>query len=407
MTEQSFRILDEGLDAVEGFFTRGIHCGIKKSKKDLAIILSRVPAAAAGVFTRNTVIAAPVIITRENVRRGGTLQAIVVNSGIANACTGTRGIDDARFMAQVVADEFSLEDPSLVGVASTGVIGDFLPLGKIEKGVRLIHKHIYEKSGDHSAANAIMTTDTFPKERSVSLTIEGKEVRLAAIAKGAGMIRPDMATMLSFLITDAAVDSETLQDILRESVDESFNRVTVDGDTSTNDMVLMLANGESGISTINRDHPEFFKLKEALRWICVELAKDLVRDGEGATKFINVVVEGAASREDARKAAYTVAESMLVKTAIFGEDPNWGRVMAALGRSGASFKPERVSFSVNGTPFVRNGIGASEKGRATLFDAVRTKTIDMVIQLGAGEESFNVWTCDLSLDYVKINSLYS
>ncbi len=407
MQEQSFRILDKGLDAVEGFFSCGINCGIKKSRKDLAILFSRVPATAAGVFTRNSVVAAPVTVTREHLQRGGNLQAVVINSGVANACTGSRGLDDARFVAHVVAREFSIPDPALVGVASTGVIGDFLPLEKIETGVRLLRERAYEKCGDHSAALAIMTTDTFPKERSVSFSIDEKTVNLAAIAKGAGMIRPDMATMLAFLITDAAVDGEVLQEVLQESVDASFNRVTVDGDTSTNDMVLILANGSSGSSTIDRNHPDYPTFKEAMQWVCTELAKDLARDGEGATKFLNVVVEGAATPEDARKAAFTVAESMLVKTALFGEDPNWGRVMAALGRSGADFEPARVSLSVNGTPFVRDGMGTSEGGWEVLRKVMCAQEIEMIIRLGTGQGSFNVWTCDLSVDYVKINSHYS
>jgi len=396
-----------GLDNVEGFFTRGVHCGIKKSNNDLAIIFSEVPSAAAAVFTTNQVCAAPVELTRRYLEKNHQFQVVVVNSGVANACTGSRGMEDAKMMSQMAAREFNVVDPSLVAVASTGVIGDFLPLNKIEIGIKKAREFYPHSPSGKDTARAIMTTDTFMKEKAVSFFLDGQEIHLAGIAKGSGMIRPNLATMLGFLLTDAAIDPMSLQRALKSAVDISFNRVTVDGDTSTNDMVLLLANGRRGKRVIDEKHPDFIIFQQALNQVCQDLAQDIARDGEGATKFINLIVQGANKESDARKVAFTVAESPLVKTAFFGEDPNWGRIMAAVGRSGVSIQPERIKVSINGVPFVEGGMGNQKMTRNELRLVVQNKELEIIIDLGLGNAQFNVWTCDFSFDYVKINSHYS
>lgn len=400
-----FHVLEGGLDVVSGFSSLGIHCGIKRDKNDLAVILSEVPAAAAGMFTRNEVKAAPVLVTKRHLEKSGFLQLIVVNSGVANACTGKKGEEDAEWVAERAALYFGLQDRSLVAVASTGVIGEFLPLEKIDRGLQHLASLLPGQKSSREAAKAIMTTDTFPKERAVALSFGGRTVHLAGIAKGAGMIRPNLATMLSFLITDASICREDLESMLREAVDRSFHHVTVDGDTSTNDMVLFLANGTSGVAL--RDEVSIKLFREALFFVCEELAKDLARDGEGATKFVTVRVEGARNEEEARLCAFTVAESPLVKTALFGEDPNWGRIMAALGRSGVPLDPERISVTLNDVLCVQHGVRAQDTSREMLKRAMEKREITICIDLGLGHASFEVWTCDFSLEYVRINSHYT
>lgn len=400
-----FRVLEGGLDVVSGFSSLGIHCGIKKDKNDLAVILSEVPAVAAGMFTRNEVKAAPVLVTKRHLEKSGFLQLIVANSGVANACTGKKGEEDAEWVAERAALYFGLQDRSLVAVASTGVIGEFLPLEKIDRGLQHLASLLPGQKSSRETAKAIMTTDTFPKERAVALSFGGRTVHLAGIAKGAGMIRPNLATMLSFLITDASIRREDLELMLREAVDRSFHHVTVDGDTSTNDMVLLLANGTSGVAVTDEVSIKLFR--EALFFVCGELARDLARDGEGATKFVTVRVEGARNEEEARLCAFTVAESPLVKTALFGEDPNWGRIMAALGRSGVPLDPERISVALNDVLCVQHGVRAQDASRETLKRAMEKKEITIRIDLGLGHASFEVWTCDFSLEYVRINSHYT
>lgn len=399
------RMVEGGLDNVFGFSSLGIHCGIKKGRNDLAVILSEVPAVAAGMFTRNEVKAAPVLVTRRHIEKSGFLQLVVVNSGVANACTGKKGEEDAEWVAERAALYFGIKDPTLVAVASTGVIGEFLPLEKIDQGLRHLSSLLPEKKSSRETARAIMTTDTFPKERAVEFLLAGRTAHLAGIAKGSGMIRPNLATMLSFLVTDVAIRREDLERIFREAVDRSFHRVTVDGDTSTNDMVLLLANGKSGVSL--EDEQTFGLFHEALCVVCEELAKDLVRDGEGATKFVTVIVRGARTGEEAKRCAFTVAESPLVKTALFGEDPNWGRIMAALGRSGVSLDLSKTNVLLNGIPCVQGGVRAEGISRERLREVMGSKSILIDIDLGLGEASFEVWTCDFSFEYVRINSHYS
>ncbi|HPU08693.1 MAG TPA: bifunctional glutamate N-acetyltransferase/amino-acid acetyltransferase ArgJ [Candidatus Atribacteria bacterium] len=402
---ESWKVLEGGLDNVSGFSSYGIHCGIKEGKNDLAAILCDMPAVAAGVFTQNRVSAAPVVVTREHLLKERKLQLVVANSGVANACTGERGIEDARVMADLAARYFKV-DHRLVAVASTGVIGEFLPLPKIEKGIEELSRLLPAQKSSREATKAIMTTDTFPKERALSFSWEGKTVHLGGIAKGSGMIRPNLATMLSFIVTDLGIDALTLDGVLKEAVNQSFNRVTVDGDTSTNDMVLILANGKSGVEAREKD-PVFSLFREALFWLTQELARDLARDGEGATKFVEVIVRGARTEEEARRGAFTVAESPLVKTALFGEDPNWGRIMAALGRSGIEITPPKVSLQINGVTLVEGGMKAEGVGREEAQEAMRKKELKIIVDLGIGKGEFAVWTCDLSLDYVRINSHYS
>lgn len=402
-----FQIVEGGLDGVLGIFAGGIRCGIKNKRRDLAVIYSRVPAWTAGVFTQNQVQAAPVTVTRNNLQKTKKLQLVVVNSGVANACTGKKGLEDAERMAELGAQIFDLPQKELAGVASTGVIGEFLPMDKIEQGLLNLRNGFPEQFFAHDAALAIMTTDTVPKEHACQFSIGGQEVHLAGIAKGSGMIRPNMATMLSFLACDAEIEPASLERALKIATQQSFNRITVDGDTSTNDMVLILANGQSGAHPIKESDSEFSTFQEALNWLTGELARDIVRDGEGATKFVKVVVKGGKNEEEARKCAYTIAESPLVKTACFGEDPNWGRIVAAAGRSGAKFDPNALSVIVNGVSFVEKGMGARGCSRQEMKAVMREKEIEVVVNLGVGEQRFEVWTCDLSFDYVKINSHYS
>ncbi len=407
MEKQSFVPIEGGLDVVSGFRSLGTCCGIKRERNDLAVIFSEVPAVAAGVFTQNVVKAAPVLVTRHHLAEMGKTQLIVVNSGVANACTGERGYRDALEVAHLAASYFHVPDSRLVAVASTGVIGEFLPLEKIEQGLRTLSELLPHQASSREAALAIMTTDTFPKERAVRFFSQGYTMHIAGIAKGAGMIRPKLATMLAFLLTDAMVERESLNKVLRQAAEESFNRVTVDGDTSTNDMLLLLANGRSGGPLLREGETGFAPFREALFFVCQELAKDLARDGEGATKFVEITVCGARNDEEAKQCAFTVAESPLVKTAFFGEDPNWGRIMAALGRSGANLSPEKIAITMNGVKFAEQGMKVPGVDRNVLQKAMQEKELHVVIDLGLGEGKCTVWTCDLSLDYVKINSHYS
>ncbi|WP_369019150.1 bifunctional glutamate N-acetyltransferase/amino-acid acetyltransferase ArgJ [Thermatribacter velox] len=406
MLKVEWRAVENGLDAVQGIYAQGVACGIKKDKKDLAVLYSDPPAKAWGVFTQNLFQAAPVIVTREHLSRASTIQVLVANSGIANACTGERGIQDAREVAREAARIFGVPDLCWVSVASTGVIGEFLPVEKIKQGLREARSLLPNQSSGHNAALAIMTTDTMPKERAVEIETPQGVVHIAGIAKGAGMIKPNMATMLAFIATDADLEISLLRSLLVEAVEQSFNRITVDGDTSTNDMVLFMSNGASSTPLIAEGNSVVSVFKEALFWLTRELAKDIVRDAEGATKFVTVEVQGARSKKDARLCAYAIAESPLVKTAFFGEDPNWGRILAAAGRCGAKFSPQEVKLEINGQLFVERGI-AIDVPREALEKNMKNRELHVLLNLGSGNASFQVWTCDFSFDYVKINSHYS
>ena len=328
-----------------GFRAGGIHCGIKRSRKDLALIVSDLPATAAAVFTLNKVQAAPVLVSKMVLASSGFHKAIIVNSGNANACTGERGYNDAVRMINETATELEV-DANEIFVASTGVIGELLPMEKIISG---IHSAASALSGRNfkSASEAIMTTDTFTKTVSSTFQIDGEEITIYGMAKGSGMIHPNMATMLGFVLTDAKIEKEVFQTLLKETTEKTFNRIIVDGDTSTNDMVIALANGASGTSIVPQT--ESYRIfEEELYKILKSLSINIVRDGEGATKLIEITVEGARTDEDAVKAARTIALSPLVKTAVHGEDANWGRIIAAVGYSGIDFDPEKFEIIING-----------------------------------------------------------
>ncbi|MFQ6042851.1 MAG: bifunctional glutamate N-acetyltransferase/amino-acid acetyltransferase ArgJ [Candidatus Poribacteria bacterium] len=400
------------ITAVPGVKSAGVQAGIKiKGKKEVALIVAEEPVAAAGVFTINRAKAAPIYVCQEHLK-DGVAQAIVVNSGNANACTGEGGMTDAYKMAKITADELSI-DEKLVLVASTGVIGKRLPMDKIEAAIKLAAKSL-SPDGGHDAALAIMTTDLAPKEIAVEIEVAspfGKEgqgrfpVRIGGIAKGSGMIRPHMATMLTFLTTDVNIAPELLQTALRNAVDKSFNMMTVDGDMSTNDTALILATGMAGNPKITAMNSAYHQFCAGLDYVTLELAKMIAKDGEGATKLIKVVVKGAKNFEDAEKAARAVAESNLVKTAIFGMDANWGRIVCALGYSGAEFELSDVDVWMNDLQLVKAGVdaGFSEERAKEIF---KLDELSIISDLHAGDAEATIWTCDFSYDYVKINAAY-
>src|SRR4030066_1970543 len=341
---------------VPGYQFSGISAGIKKDgKRDLGLIYSEVPAQVAGLFTTNTVKAAPVQLNMERIQKG-LCQAILINYWNANACTGSRGLRDAKQVTSWVGKQLGI-DEELVFPSSTGVIGSPFPTKKIGEAIpELINK--LSPEGWMSTVEAMMTTDTFPKIKVETCRIKGKPVKLCGMVKGAGMIRPNLATMLSFLVTDAHIKAPLLQKMLKEAAEVSYNRITIDGETSTNDTVLLLANGKAGHPALNRMDRDAKTFRSMLFEVCQNLAKSLVRDGEGATKFIEIVVQGARNREDAKKAAYAIAHSPLVKTAFFGEDANWGRILCALGHCGIPINPNRIDVSFDQVPIVKNGMGA-------------------------------------------------
>ncbi len=396
--------IDGGITAVSGIRAAGLHAGIKAADaKDVALIITDASAAAAGVFTKNSVTAAPVLVCREHLS-DGRAQAVIVNSGNANACTGEVGMANARRMATATAEQLGI-DANLVLVSSTGVIGQQLPMDKIESGIQAAASALSTEGGA-DAAEAIMTTDTHPKSVAVEIEIGGTPVRIGGIAKGSGMIAPNMATMLSYLTTDAQIDTETLQVALNRVVDDTYNLLTVDTDRSTNDTVLILATGEANNTEIvTVDGADYETFCEGLQFVCTELVKMLARDGEGATKLVEVVVKHAKNRHDAEKAARAVAESPLVKTAVFANDANWGRIMMAIGKSGAEFDPYQVDVWLADYRLVKNGMdaGYDEEKATALFaeDPVR-----ITIDLRVGDTEITVWTCDYSYDYIRINADY-
>lgn len=391
--------IEGGITAPAGFTAAGVACGIKEGAKDLAIVASEKPCAVAGVFTTNKVKAAPVEITRRRLRRQKTASAVVVNSGNANCCTGERGFQDALRMAEVCGETLGVP-PEEILVASTGPIGRFLPTEKVEVGIRQAASAL-RKAGAQDAAEAILTTDTVRKEVAVSEVVAGTEIRIGAMAKGAGMIHPNMATMLAFIATDAEIYQPTLARCLRDAVDKSFNRITVDGDQSTNDMVIALANGLAENEMVRRG-AGYRLFQQALETVCSELAKMIVRDGEGATKFIAVTVKGARSFAQADKAARAVANSNLVKAAFHGGSPNWGRIMASLGYSGARVKRDLVDIYLCGIRVAAGGAPA-DFDADKLLEALRGKEVEVIADLNLGSSQQTIWACDLSAEYVAIN----
>ena len=399
-----------GSTSASGFEAAGVTCGLKKSgNPDLALLYSRTACKAAGTFTSNLFPAAPVVLCRERIENAAGIRAVVVNSGVANACTGELGMANAREVARLAGEALGV-DPEQVLSCSTGRIGVQLPMDKIAKGIQLAVGS-KTSAGGHSAALAIMTTDTRPKECAVSFVVDGKKVTVGGMTKGAGMIAPHMypavphATMLCFITTDADSGPADLTRFLTDAVDVSFNRITVDNDMSTNDTCLLLANGESGVK-IAYDGSEAAQLfATAVRQVAQTLAKGMVMDGEGSSKFVEVLVTGAMDAAQAHICAKAIADSMLCKTAWFGCDPNWGRVLAAAGYSGARFRPEDVSLDYNDVPVVRGGMdaGTPESDLATLMKA---GSFTVHIDLGAGVASDVIWTSDITYDYVKINADY-
>lgn len=385
-----------------GFKAAGIAAGIKKNHdKDLGIIYSEIPATAAGVFTRNLVQAAPVVLDRKRIRSGRG-QAIVVNSGNANCCTGEKGRRDAEAMARLTAQQLGLS-ADLVLVASTGVIGQPLPMERIQEAIP-ISAAALKSDGFIDFAEAILTTDTVPKAVFRRATLDSRPYCVLGMAKGAGMIRPDMATLLCFVVTDADVDAGLLQDALAQSVDGSFNRITIDGDTSTNDTALILANGVSGVQVKTRAQRDQFQA--VLDAVLMELARGLVKDGEGVTKLVEIRVKGAGNARDARRVADTIAHSNLVKTAFFGEDANWGRIMAAAGRAGVALAPGHIDIFFDDLAMVVNGLGMGQAAEAKATRVLKKDGFTVTVDLKQGDASASVLTCDFSVDYVKINADY-
>lgn len=403
------KIIEGGVTSPKGFSATGYFAGVRKKKDDMAIIYSSVPAKAVGVFTKNTVKAAPVVLGQEIVSKGGNIQAIVVNSGNANACTGDKGMEDAKEMASVTADCLKLK-PEEVLVSSTGVIGQQLPLEKIINGIKNNYDTLgTTKEDSDKAAEAIMTTDTFSKKISIEVDIDGVTVTIGGIAKGSGMIHPNMGTMLGFITTDVDIDRDLLDEILKSSTLDSYNMISVDGDTSTNDTVIVMANGEAQNTVIDKKDENYDTFKEALHFVNTNLSQQIIKDGEGAGKFLAVTVKGAKTKEDARSLTKSVISSSLVKTAFFGEDANWGRIVCALGYTGIEFDLNKtdISFTSDGerVELMNKGIPLEfdEKQASKVLSA---EEIEVDITLGEGHETATAWGCDLSYDYVKINADY-
>ncbi|OYD08073.1 bifunctional glutamate N-acetyltransferase/amino-acid acetyltransferase ArgJ [Paludifilum halophilum] len=387
----------------KGFSAAGVHCGMKRRRNDIGLIFCDVPASTAAVYTMNGFQAAPLQVTRQGLAVEGRMQALLCNSAIANACTGEKGLEDALEMRKKTADSLGLSE-HLVGVASTGVIGEFLPMERINRAIPALTGGLSaEGCGDFS--QSILTTDTFTKNAAVVLTVEGKEVRIAGTAKGSGMVHPRMATMLAFLTTDAVIAPESLQELLHEVTDETFNMITVDGDCSTNDMVSVMASGKAGHSPLTPNHPDWPAFRRGFAHVARELAQMIARDGEGATRLVEVRVTGADTLTEARQAAKAVVGSSLVKTAIYGADPNWGRIICAIGYSGAAVDPSTIDIFIGET-------GVVQKGRVAAFDeeearsCLQREKVLLTVDLNRGNHEATAWGCDLTYDYVRINASY-
>ena len=396
-----------GVCAPKGFRANGVHCGIRKNKgkKDLALIVSDVRCAAACVYTTNLVKGAPILVTQKNVA-DGYAQAVIVNSGNANTCNAN-GVEIAEAMCALVEQHTGIAAGDVV-VASTGVIGAPLPVDRVTAGIAAAAQALSEgPEVNETAARAIMTTDTRPKHAAITCEIDGKTVTLGGMCKGAGMIEPKMATMLAFITTDAAVDPSWLQDALKAAADQSFNCVVVDGDESTNDSLFCLANGAAGNKPLCAAHPQAVRFQEALNALCQALAKEIVMDGEGVSKFVTVRVTGAETPHDAHLVARAIARSPLVKTSWFGRDPNWGRVLCAAGYSGAEVDPTKTRILYAGVCAYDCGKIADEATLAELSKRMEARAFDVDVELGLGNGAETVFTCDLTFEYVKINAEYT
>lgn len=407
MSAEAFRLdwIEDGtVTTPRGFRAGSVYAGLKTpgpEKRDVGVLLSDVPASVAAVFTANKVAAAPVVVSRERVKRG-TARGITFNAGNANAATGDLGLQRARQMAEIAAAKFGVAAEELL-VASTGVIGVPLPLEKFQEGIQRLE---IRPDGGHEAAQCIITTDTRRKETAVRVSVDGRSFSIGAIAKGAGMIHPNMATMLSFITTDAAVEPAFLDQALRRAADASFNMISIDGDTSTNDTVALFANGLSGVGPIKAGSAGAAAFERALAEVCIRMAKAIVADGEGATKLIEVTVEGAETEHDARLAARAIASSNLLKAAVYGNDPNWGRIACAAGYSGANLEESKLDITIAGVPVLRHG-------RVLAFDApaasnaLKRPEVSIAVNLNLGRGRATAWGCDLTEEYVVVNSKYT
>lgn len=405
------KIIDGGVTAPKGFLAAGIRAGIKpgSEKKDMAMIYSEQPAVLAGTFTRNIVKAAPVKWDQKLVKEQEAIRAVVVNTGIANACTGTEGYENTQEEAALAAGLLNLKQEE-IAIGSTGVIGQQLPMDIIKEGIhQLVPKIAHDRQSSQDAAEAILTTDTKSKEAAVSVEIDGKEVIIGGICKGSGMIHPNMGTMLGYIATDAAIDKELLQELQKEIVEDTFNMISVDGDTSTNDTVLVMANAMSGCKKIQEKDRDYEAFREGLLYVNRELAKQIAGDGEGCTKLFEVHVEGADTKENARILSKSVVTSSLTKAAIYGKDANWGRILCALGYSGVNFDPEKVDIafeSAAGTiDIVKDGI-AADYSEEEATKILSEEKVTAKIHVHNGEEEATAWGCDLTHDYVSINADY-
>ncbi|MBT3294802.1 MAG: bifunctional glutamate N-acetyltransferase/amino-acid acetyltransferase ArgJ [Verrucomicrobia bacterium] len=396
--------IDGGVTAPAGFQAGAVNCGIRSVKPDVALLVSDSDAVLAGTFTSNRLAAAPVALCRERVALG-LARAVIVNSGNANAATGAQGRKDADRMAALTAEALGTA-PEAICVCSTGTIGVRMPMEKLEAGIRAVAGAL-SPDGGAAAARAIMTTDLVPKEMALALTIEGTPVRIGGMAKGSGMIDPNMATMLAYVTTDAAVEAAALQGVLRAAVEDSFNRITVDGDESTNDTVLCLANGAAGNTPLQPDHPDWAPFVAAVREVCGQLARMIVKDGEGATKFVTVGVQGAASDAEARQAARAIANSLLVKTSWFGCDPNWGRIYDVVGYAGVQVDPDTIEIRLDDVVAVRDGLVAGDTDLTSLEAVLKQDEFTVLVDLHVGRGNDTVYTCDCSYDYVRINAEYT
>lgn len=399
-----FTITDGGITKPQGFTAGGLHCGIKKNRPDLAWCYSQVPAVSAGVYTENIFKAAPLIVNQESIGIEHKTQAVLVNSGVANACTGHQGLQDAYEMQRILAAKFKIPQ-HYAAIASTGVIGTRLPLENIARGVDRITNWDQSKEFEQFE-QAIMTTDLAPKRVSVELIIDNKVVTIGGAAKGSGMINPNMATMLAFITTDAAVDQKSLEQLLKQVTEATFNMIAVDGDTSTNDMVLALANGLAGNSVLSPSHLEWDKFAAAFSYAARELAKKIAQDGEGATKLIEVTVNNAVDITQARIISKTIIMSNLVKTAMFGADPNWGRIVCAIGYSKQPLDPDLVQIKLGPITVFQAGVPV-QFNKAAAVKYMQQSTVKIDVDLGLGAYSATAWGCDLTYDYVKINAEYS
>lgn len=396
--------LKEGsVTSAKGFMADGVHVGLRYNKKDVGMIYSEVPAVAAAVYTLNKFIAAPNIVTKESVNTERTLQAVVVNSACANACTGKRGMDDAVIMRRLAAEKYDIPE-HYVAVASTGVIGEFLNMEKIAKGIREVMPEA-SVEGAKSFEKAIMTTDLIEKFTGYEAEIDGVKVTIGGCCKGSGMIHPNMATMLGFITTDANVDKDALQRAFSTITDISFNQITVDGETSTNDMVLLMANGMAGNNLLTEEHPQWDVFYTMLRKTSEDLAKSIAQDGEGATKLIEVKVKGAANDADARAISKKIVGSSLVKTAVYGNDANWGRIVSAAGHSTAAIDPSKVDVILGDQYMLKNSeVQPFDEEAAKEYLKSETVYIEVNFHLGKGEAT--AWGCDLTYKYIEINASY-